>query len=123
MEAQLSVTPERFSEDPDTGLGGERAGTATGTGNTFLSEPYCGQAGVRSTVAVHAAPHRAPAVPVSPSGRGRWDIRPWALLHETGAHGSVRFSILGPLLVHDLTGQAITIGSVRLHTLLALLLL
>ncbi|MEV2277250.1 BTAD domain-containing putative transcriptional regulator [Nocardiopsis sp. NPDC049922] len=35
----------------------------------------------------------------------------------------MRFSILGPLLVHDASGRAITIGGARLRTLLTLLLL
>ncbi|WP_017572640.1 AfsR/SARP family transcriptional regulator [Nocardiopsis halotolerans] len=35
----------------------------------------------------------------------------------------MRFSILGPLLVHDATGRPVTIGGARLRTLLTLLLL
>lgn len=40
-----------------------------------------------------------------------------------GDHGPVRFSILGPLLVHDAAGRPVTVGGARLRTLLLLLLL
>lgn len=118
MEAGLAVDRHGGGRDTRRRLGGERAGAATGSGDTFLSEPYCGQTGVRASVPSRA-PRAASAAAREPCRR----TPDRAAGRRIGDHVSVRFSLLGPLLVHDDAGRPLTIGGARLRVLLCLLLL